>query len=277
MTFSISARCARTGLFGIAVSSSSPCVAARCAHVRAGVGVVASQNITDPMLGPRGLDLMASGLSAADALAAIRQEAPHIEYRQLALVDARGQSVAFSGSRVLGNHRTATADDAVAAGNLLANEDVPERMIAAFAKEPSAHLGDRLIAAMRAAVQAGGEAGPVRSAGMLLVDKVAWPVADLRVDWTENDPIEELAALWTLWHPQMAAMLVAPWILLPRRPTECPATAEPPSGAGFAQAQSGPRPYPQARSTRPRARPISRRISAVLPNRSCGEPAPDGR
>ncbi|MGB3388677.1 MAG: DUF1028 domain-containing protein, partial [Pseudaminobacter sp.] len=63
MTFSISARCAATGMFGIAVSSSSPCVAARCAHARAGVGVVATQNITDPTLGPRGLDLMASGLS----------------------------------------------------------------------------------------------------------------------------------------------------------------------------------------------------------------------
>lgn len=59
MTLSISARCRRTGMFGIAVSSSSPCVAARCAHARAGVGVVATQNITDPTLGPKGLDIMA--------------------------------------------------------------------------------------------------------------------------------------------------------------------------------------------------------------------------
>ena len=56
MTFSVSARCPDTGMFGVAVSSSSPSVAARCAHARAGVGAVATQNITDPRLGPKGLD-----------------------------------------------------------------------------------------------------------------------------------------------------------------------------------------------------------------------------
>ena len=64
MTFSIAARDPATGMFGMAISSSSPAVAARCAHARAGVGVVASQNITDPRLGPKGLDLMAGGLTA---------------------------------------------------------------------------------------------------------------------------------------------------------------------------------------------------------------------
>ena len=65
MTFSIVGRCAVTGQFGMAISSSSPAVAARCAHVRAGVGVVASQNITDPELGTLTLDAMATGLSSA--------------------------------------------------------------------------------------------------------------------------------------------------------------------------------------------------------------------
>ncbi|MGA1275753.1 MAG: DUF1028 domain-containing protein, partial [Gemmobacter sp.] len=59
MTFSLVARCAETGRFGMVVSSSSPAVAARCAHARAGVGAAASQNVTDPTLGPRLLDLMA--------------------------------------------------------------------------------------------------------------------------------------------------------------------------------------------------------------------------
>ena len=70
-------------MLGIAVSSSSPCVAARCAHARAGVGVVATQNITDPRLGPKGLDLMESGLSAEAALEALKRDAPHLDYRQL--------------------------------------------------------------------------------------------------------------------------------------------------------------------------------------------------
>jgi uncharacterized Ntn-hydrolase superfamily protein len=205
MTFSISARCARTGMFGIAVSSSSPCVAARCAHARAGAGAVATQNITDPMLGPKGLDLMAQGLSAKDALAKLRAGAGYIDYRQLALVDRNGGTASFSGAKTLGTHNTAQAPNVVTAGNLLKNIDIPQRMVDAFLADEKAHLGDRLITSMQAALAAGGEEGPVHSAGMLLVREVAWPVADLRVDWHETDPIGELGRLWRLWQPQMDA------------------------------------------------------------------------
>lgn len=205
MTFSIVAHCPRSGEFGIAVSSSSPAVAARCAHARAGVGAVASQNITDPTLGPLGLDLMASGLSAAQALERLRAQASHVEYRQMALVDAAGGIAAFSGARTLGVHRTATGQGVVAAGNLLASPEVPARMVAAFAAADALPLGERLVRAMRAGVAAGGEMGPVHSAGLLVVRDVAWPVADLRVDWDDSDPIGRLADLWSLWAPQMDA------------------------------------------------------------------------
>ena len=77
-------------------------------------------------------------------------------------------------------------------------------MAAAFTAS-TGHLGDRLLIAMQAALDAGGEAGPIHSAGMKLVREVAWPVADLRVDWTEGDPIAELAALWKLYAPQLDA------------------------------------------------------------------------
>lgn len=205
MTFSISGRCARTGMFGIAVSSSSPCVAARCAHARAGVGVVATQNITDPRLGPKGLDLMAGGLSASEALERLKAEAPHLEFRQLALVDSEGRTASFSGSRTLGTHRVVERTGVVAAGNLLSSPEVPVAMVAAFEAAAAQSLGDRLIAAMRAAVKAGGEEGPVHSIGMLLVRDVAWPVADLRVDWSEGDPIEDLDQLWQRWKGEMEA------------------------------------------------------------------------
>jgi len=66
-------------------------------------------------------------------------------------------------------------------------------------------LGDRLIGALQAALAAGGEEGPVHSVGMLLVREVSWPVADLRIDWHETDPIGELGRLWELWQPQMDA------------------------------------------------------------------------
>ncbi|WP_112312625.1 DUF1028 domain-containing protein [Pseudogemmobacter bohemicus] len=204
MTFSISARCADTGMFGIAVSSSSPAVAARCAHVRAGVGAVSTQNITDPSLGPKGLDLMASGLSAGAALARLVAGAPHIEYRQLALVDRNGGTASHSGARTLGRHASAQGTGVVAAGNMLSSDTIPATMVAAFQAAPG-HLGDRLLTAMRAAIGAGGEEGPVHSMGLVMVDKVSWNVADLRIDWTEGDPIAECAALWTRWQPEMAA------------------------------------------------------------------------
>lgn len=205
MTFSVSARCARTGMFGIAVSSSSPCVAARCAHARAGVGVVATQNITDPMLGPRGLDMLAKGLSAGEVLSRLADASPHFEYRQVVVLDGKGRAAAHSGVRTLGAHAVALAPDVAAAGNLLSDRAVPDHMVEAFLADPDSHLGDRILAAMQAALDAGGEEGPVHSAGMLLVDKVGWPVADLRIDWSEGDPIGELAALWQLWRPQMDA------------------------------------------------------------------------
>lgn len=202
MTFSIAARCAETGMFGIAVSSSSPAVAARCAHARAGVGAVASQNITDPHLGTRGLDLMALGARASEAITILRETAPHIEFRQLTAIDASGQTAVFHGAKVLGTHAHAEVHGAVAAGNILSNQMVPEAMIVAF-EATRGHIGDRLIAAMRAAVEAGGEEGPVHSAGLKIVDKVPWPVADLRVDWSEDCPIEALGALWEVYKPQL--------------------------------------------------------------------------
>jgi len=82
MTFSLVARCAETGMFGLAISSSSPAVAARCAYARAGVGAVASQNVTDPLLGPLALDFMENGMSAVEAIEHVCQQGKFIEYRQ---------------------------------------------------------------------------------------------------------------------------------------------------------------------------------------------------
>ncbi len=201
MTFSIAARCAVTGQFAVAVASSSPAVAARCAHARAGVGAVTTQNVTDPRLGPRGLDLLAGGMSAPEACAALRAEASHPQYRQLTLIDRHGITARFSGAKTLGVFAEAAGPDVVAAGNLLANPNVPAAIVAAFSAS-SAPFGERVLIAMQAGLAAGGEAGPIKSAGLILVDTAAWPLADLRVDW-DDQPLTRLAALWQLWAPQM--------------------------------------------------------------------------
>lgn len=204
MTFSLVARCRETGMFGVAVTSSSPAVAARCAYARAGVGAVASQNITDPTLGPLTLDLMQAGKSAGEAIAAMRAQAKFVEYRQVLAVDAHGATAIHSGPNVLGIWAEARAQDVASGGNLLANPSVPQAVVDGFLASRG-HIGDRLIAAMRAGLDAGGEAGPIHSAGLRIVDRVSWPVADLRCDWTEACPIEELSKLWDLYKPQLDA------------------------------------------------------------------------
>ena len=200
MTFSIAARCARTGQLGIAVSSSSPAVGARCAHVRAGIGAVGSQNITDPRLGPMALDLMAGGVSARGALEALA--GAHIAYRQLVAVDAAGGTWVRSGSQTLGVFGGAEGRDCAAAGNMLAHDGVPEAMVRAF-EGAEGELGGRLMAGLEAGLAAGGEAGPVHSAALVVAESEAWPLVDLRVDWDEADPIGRLRGLWELWAPQM--------------------------------------------------------------------------
>jgi uncharacterized Ntn-hydrolase superfamily protein len=201
MTFSLIARCPVTGAFGVAISSSSPAVAARCSHLRPGVGVSASQNITDPRLGERLLDRLAGGDNAAGAIAAVVAGDPAAAYRQLAVVDAAGRTGGHSGSRALGIHRLAFGDGAVAAGNLLACGEVIDAMLAAFEGIPDELLHVRLLRGLTAALAAGGEAGPVHSAGLAVTHPTAgWADTDLRVDWHE-DPVGELSRLWAMWQP----------------------------------------------------------------------------
>ncbi len=206
MTFSLVARCAETGMFGVAISSSSPAVAARCSYARAGVGAVASQNVTDPTLGPIALDLMEQGMSAEAAIAQVGKRGKFIEYRQVLAVDSSGRTAIHSGPNSLGIWTQAQGENVASGGNLLANDGIPRAIVDGF-EGSSGHLGDRLIAAMRAGLAAGGEAGPVHSAGLKIVDKVSWPVADLRCDWTEDCPIEAVATIWEIYQPQLEAYI----------------------------------------------------------------------
>lgn len=193
-------------MFGMAIASSSPAVAARCAYARAGVGAVASQNITDPTLGPKTLDLMEQGHSAAEAIARIVRTSEFTDYRQVLAVDKSGQTAIHSGPNSLGIWSQAQGLDVASGGNLLDKDTVPQAIVDGFVSTKG-HIGDRLIAAMHAGLAAGGEAGPVHSAGMLIVDKVAWPVAELRCDWTLDCPIAAIATAWDVYQPQLDAYI----------------------------------------------------------------------
>ncbi|NIC07903.1 DUF1028 domain-containing protein [Billgrantia bachuensis] len=203
MTFSIAGFCRETGQFGTAISSSSICVASRCPFIAPGVGVVLTQNVTNPVLGQRGTELLAEGLDAESVLARLVEEERFPEWRQLQVLDARGHSAVHSGAETLGIHATRQGRDCVAGGNMLADTGVIDALVETF-ESHEGELAERLLAALEAAQAAGGEMGPVHSAGLKVADRASWPVVDLRVDW-HIAPIQELRMVWQAYRPQRDA------------------------------------------------------------------------
>jgi len=203
MTFSVAGRCARTGMFGVAITTSSIAVGSRCPHVRAGVGAVATQNITDPHLATLVLDAMQRGQDSVSAIAEVVKDREHVDYRQLTAVDNTGGTAHFTGGNILGIHCVNQSTDCVAAGNLLANDSIASAITDQFTSTPELHLAERLLKAVEHGLNAGGEAGPVHSAALLVSDKMPFALVDLRVDWDDDNPVARLRQLWTDYEPQM--------------------------------------------------------------------------
>ena len=220
MTFSIIARCSETGQFGAAISSSSPAVASRCIRAKAGVGVAASQNITDPQLASILLEMAKYNISPKNAITELTKNTDFIAYRQLSLLDTVNPPFAFSGRNTLGIYAQHIGTHVVCAGNLLDNDQVTRIMLEQF-EQSTGTLATRLLDALQAGERAGGEAGDVHSAGLLVVDKLEWPIIDLRVDWSDQ-PIPELIALWKIYEPQ-----VDDYVLRALDPTSAPSYGVP--------------------------------------------------
>lgn len=203
MTFSIVGFCSRTNMTGVAITTSSICVASRCPWVRAGVGAVATQNVTDPSLGPLLLDYLEKGMSPEEGIEKIVKEHEHINYRQLTVVDTLGNTADHTGENILGNNAVAIEKDCIAAGNLLSTTDVPSAMVAQFSAGAHLHLAERLLLALKAGVDAGGEEGPTHSAGVKVAHQHSWPLVDLRVDWSDGAPVDELYSIWKAYESEM--------------------------------------------------------------------------
>ncbi len=207
MTFSIVGFCQRTGMSGVAITTSSLCVGSRCPWVRAGAGAVTTQNVTDPTIGNEVLDLLANGVEATDAVTRVMQGRAHADYRQVAVVDLKGNTAHFTGANILGTNAVAVGHHCVAAGNLLSTTEVPHAMVRSFQAGAGKHLAERLVDALLAGIDAGGEEGPTRSAGLLVAHEQPGPLVDLGVDWDEGCPGKTRKNLWVAYEPQMADYL----------------------------------------------------------------------
>ena len=200
MTFSIAGRCARTGMLGAVVTTSSMAVGGRCAYAQANVGAVLTQHRTDPRLGPRMLERLREGAAPAAILKDFEKSETGIGWRQLAIIDAKGQAAFFNGSNIYSVFKGLVGRDCVAVGNILRNTDVVDAMVQSFEANEDQPLPERLMRAIEAGDAAGGELKQIKSAGLVVAHRESFPFVDLRVD-LDPRPLVQLRFLWELYQP----------------------------------------------------------------------------
>lgn len=203
MTFSIVAALPHRGLVGLALASSAPVAGSRCAHIRGGVGAVASQAHTDPALGTLAIERLADG-DAPDAVLGRLAGHPFFERRQLAMVDAQGRVAAHTGPVTEPERGQILGDGFAVIGNHLVGVDALEAVADAFRAAADDTLERRLVRALRAGHDAGGDRSGSRSAALLVASADGARRTDLRADWRpdpDDDAVAELERLVALWVP----------------------------------------------------------------------------
>ena len=204
-TFSIVGRCSRTGMLGIAITTSDISVGSRCPFVKPSVGAISTQASTDPSLGPFALRLLELGYSAKGALQQLEAGDPHIERRQLGLVDHNGNPAGRTGTMNNPWAGHTTGQNYVAMGNGLVGEEVVQAMAAVFLEAPQLDLEERLTGALEAGQKSGGEAHdatPYHSAALLVYGTDTFSRVDLRVD-EHPTPVAELRRLLDIYVPMI--------------------------------------------------------------------------
>ena len=193
MTWSIIARDATTGAFGVAVATKFFAVGALCPHA-SGAGALATQALINPTYGPRGLRLLADGIGAPQVVAALVAGDDGRDHRQLHAIDRDDRAAAYTGAACLDWCGHTIAADHSVAGNMLAGPLVIAETSAAFAANARLSFPRRLIAALKAGEAAGGDKRGRQSAALIVNAGEEWPQLDLRVD-DHADPLAELARL----------------------------------------------------------------------------------
>jgi uncharacterized Ntn-hydrolase superfamily protein len=194
-TFSIAARCERTGQFGVAVSTKLPAVGMLCPFARSGVGAVATQSFVNPYLGIWGLDLLAEGRDAGEVKEALLERDPDPAKRQFTVVDRWGNSAAYTGEESDTWRGDLTGENFAVAGNMLVGEEILQAMAESFRKTEERPLVERLLLALQAGQDAGGDKRGRQSAAVKVVDREEYPYLDLRVD-EHPDPVPELRRVY---------------------------------------------------------------------------------
>lgn len=208
MTYTVIARCPRTAELGVGIATYSLAVGGLCPAIESNSGVLSSQAFVNPEFKSLGLKLLASGHSAGQVLDLLRQGDPLIDYRQVGIVDREGRAAVFTGdkTRAWSGHRTGPGYAVF--GNVLAGAEVVDAMAEAFEERSDQPLAERLIAALEAGRDAGGQAGsrgPLteRSAAVRVHGLSDHAIVDLRSD-VHDKAVDHLRYLFTTYQPYIA-------------------------------------------------------------------------
>ncbi|HET7397635.1 MAG TPA: DUF1028 domain-containing protein [Intrasporangium sp.] len=202
MTFSIAARCPRTGMAGVAVSTAVPAVGALCAFGAPGVGAVATQSWVNPYLGIDGVELLRQGLGAEEVVSRLVSEDPGREVRQLGVVDRRGGAATWSGSQCTGWFGSLSGPGYAIQGNMLTGAETLSAMQDSFLASAEEDLPERLVRALEAGQAAGGDKRGRQSAAVKVYAAQEYPYLDLRVD-EHADPVAELRRVFEVARRQL--------------------------------------------------------------------------
>ena len=220
-TFTILARCPRTGALGISMATYSLGVGGYCPSVSAGVGVLSSQALADPRLRPVGMKILEAGSSAEQALKGMQDADQYTEYRQIGIVDAQGRLAVHTGPETWDWSGHETGREYIAMGNRLSGPQVIEAMVRAFESSETDVLEERLLLAVEAGRDAGGQLEGQRSAALIVYHEETYPWMDLRVD-VHEEPVAELRRVYEVYSP------MAPYYydLRPKDPANTPSQEE---------------------------------------------------
>jgi len=205
-TFSIAARCPRTGMLGVAVSTAVPAVGAICPRIEPGVGAVSTQAWVNPYLAVTALEQMATGLDAERALATALADDEARDVRQVGVVDANGLAASWSGPACTPWFGHRIGPGVAIQGNMLTGADVLDAMMTAFEASESKELAERLVRALEAGQSKGGDKRGKQSAALLVRNEEAYPFVDLRVDESPA-PIAELRRIFGVFKQQVRPFL----------------------------------------------------------------------
>jgi uncharacterized Ntn-hydrolase superfamily protein len=197
-TFSLVGRCERTGMLGIGIATHAYAVGSRCVFVRSNLGAVATQATTDPRLGPLGLNLLRLGYSASKVVSELETSDQYPDHHQIGVVDRDGNSDARTGKANKAWAGHIAGKNFVAMGNYLVSAGTVDALAESFNSTVELDLDERLLRAIEAGRDAGGQHGGQRSSALLVCHREVFPLVDLRVD-AHTEPIAELRRVFELF------------------------------------------------------------------------------